>query len=276
MTTAPAGRRSATSRPCSGRRSSRASQVGTVAGIGHCTLISCLGWQAEPLSVRKRVPAHQLALAHAGTYVIGVQRVHTPDNPLVISKMLDAAGTRWSPPVNLTQGLSVVSGNTGIEVSAGRVLKTFEVNPSMAARPAQSPLTRNATLALPAHASLDAQWRPESLEVAVADASGFVEFTLVKVSRRHTLSMHVAKLAQELGAVLRALSLGCIFVKYSTTSAAPLPLLYSWTCRRRLTLHTSVWRRCFRSTTCCACACSASAWSGCPASCTSPRVLCCA
>ncbi|KDD75669.1 hypothetical protein H632_c560p2, partial [Helicosporidium sp. ATCC 50920] len=66
----------------------------------------------------------QIFRCASGVYVIGTQRHFSTDNNLVISKMLDAQGSRWSPPVQLTRGWSVVAANTGVDVSNGRVTKT--------------------------------------------------------------------------------------------------------------------------------------------------------
>lgn len=125
----------------------------------------------------------QVFATRSGVYVVGVNRVHTPDNQLCISKMLDSAGTRWSLPVNITTGLGAISGNTGVEISGGRVLKTFEVNPQFAAVPARTILTRGVSMLLPGGASVggEAWTHPPSIEVAVQDASEFIEYTLVQV-----------------------------------------------------------------------------------------------
>jgi hypothetical protein len=119
--------------------------------------------------------------AASGVYVIGVNRPHTPDNQLCVSKMLDADGAVWSAPANITTGLGAVSGNTGVDVSAGRVLKTFEINPSMAARPARTRLTRGAELALPRAGGGDGGLAAPPMEVAVEEAAPFIEYTMVQV-----------------------------------------------------------------------------------------------
>lgn len=49
-------------------------------------------------------PIHMLhGAVAAGVYLIGVQKHFTPDNQVVITKMLDEGGTKWSPPVILTR-----------------------------------------------------------------------------------------------------------------------------------------------------------------------------
>jgi hypothetical protein len=105
----------------------------------------------------------------AGVYIIGCQRLFSADNNIVISRMVDgsevlalsvqpswmllfvlinrtaaclhlavrftcfqlsvAQGARWGVPVQLTRGLSVITINTGVDVSAGRVTKAFEMIP---------------------------------------------------------------------------------------------------------------------------------------------------
>ena len=59
----------------------------------------------------------------SGVYAIGVERFYSPDNNLVISKMLDEDGRNWTEPVRLTRGLSIVTANGGVDVSGGRVAK---------------------------------------------------------------------------------------------------------------------------------------------------------
>ena len=59
----------------------------------------------------------------SGVYALGVERYYSPDNNLVISKMLDTNGANWTEPVRLTRGLSIVTANGGIDVSGGRVAK---------------------------------------------------------------------------------------------------------------------------------------------------------
>jgi hypothetical protein len=44
----------------------------------------------------------------SGVYMMGTERHFSPNNNLVISKMLDDKGTSWSVPTKLTSGLSVV------------------------------------------------------------------------------------------------------------------------------------------------------------------------
>ena len=59
----------------------------------------------------------------SGVYAIGVERHFSANNNVVISKMLDMSGSEWSKPVQVTEGLAVVTANGGIDVSQGLVTK---------------------------------------------------------------------------------------------------------------------------------------------------------
>lgn len=84
----------------------------------------------------------------AGVYIIGCQRTFSHDNNVVISKMLDEGGYNWTRPVRLTQGLSVVTINTGVDVSEGRVVKAFESIPSMSIPQQASEIVQDAVVAI--------------------------------------------------------------------------------------------------------------------------------
>jgi len=86
----------------------------------------------------------------SGVYVMGVERTFSKDNNLIISKMLDGDGMQWSKPVRITEGISVVTANGGIDVSAGRVTKAIEVVPSLGRddRQPETRLTRDLALNL--------------------------------------------------------------------------------------------------------------------------------
>lgn len=117
----------------------------------------------------------------SGVYVIGTQRHFSADNNLVISRMLDAAGAQWSRPAQLTTGWSVVAANTGVDVSAGRVTKSFEFIPSMA-RPVTGTTLREPVTLPFAGGPRSSSWQHQPvLELPVESVAGFVPFTLLKV-----------------------------------------------------------------------------------------------
>lgn len=82
---------------------------------------ACADWRQTP-QTRPILPA--------GVYIIGCQRVFSQDNNIVIARMADGSeGAQWGTPVQLTRGLSVITINTGVDVSAGKVTKAFEMIP---------------------------------------------------------------------------------------------------------------------------------------------------
>ncbi|KDD75838.1 hypothetical protein H632_c476p0, partial [Helicosporidium sp. ATCC 50920] len=118
----------------------------------------------------------------SGVYVIGTQRHFSKDNNLVISKMEDAAGARWSAPAQLTRGWSVVAANTGVDVSNGRVTKTFEMIPSMAVEVAQTTLRANVTVPIQGGVGGPSWEHPPVLRVEVESTRGFVAYTMVRLA----------------------------------------------------------------------------------------------
>ncbi|EFN53516.1 expressed protein [Chlorella variabilis] len=136
----------------------------------------------------------QIFSCASGTYLMGTERHFSHNNNLVISKMLDDKGASWSVPTKLTKGLSVVSANTGVDVSGGRVTKAFEVIPSMAEPLASTKLTkaRRASGRPPLPCSGGGcgdqgrrgcpTWEHQPvLELDVESTAGFILYTLVKV-----------------------------------------------------------------------------------------------
>ena len=63
----------------------------------------------------------------SGVYALGVERYYSPNNNLVISKMIDKNGVNWTEPVVLTRGLSIVTANGGVDVSGGKVAKVRRI-----------------------------------------------------------------------------------------------------------------------------------------------------
>ncbi|KFM26921.1 hypothetical protein F751_4982 [Auxenochlorella protothecoides] len=125
----------------------------------------------------------QIFRCKSGVYVVGTERHFSQDNNLIISRMLDDTGATWSAPTKITSGWSVVSANTGVDVSGGRVTKTFEVIPSMAVPVTSSVLREDVTLPLRGGPRSHSWQHAPVLELPVASAAGFVPFTLVQVAR---------------------------------------------------------------------------------------------
>ncbi|MCL5744169.1 MAG: glycoside hydrolase [Acidobacteria bacterium] len=108
----------------------------------------------------------------SGLYVIGTDaRYHAGSNHAVISRSGDD-GRTWTPPVRLTEGLAVHTGNVGVLVSSGRVTRAFEIVPAMSKALA------------PTVTTAPSEVTPEDLEVRavrvrVADSHSLVPHTLV-------------------------------------------------------------------------------------------------
>jgi hypothetical protein len=136
-------------------------------------------WQRTALVGPMNWP--QLFSCASGVYLLGTERHFSPDNNLVISKMLDEEGKQWSVPTRITHGLSVVSANTGVDVSRGRVTKSFEVIPSMAKPIVATKLTQDVQIGIQGGVGGPTWQQSPMLELAVASTQGFVQYTLVKV-----------------------------------------------------------------------------------------------
>ena len=117
----------------------------------------------------------QLFSCASGVYAFGSEREFSQNNNLVVSRMLDDRGEQWSAPAKVTEGMSVVTVNTGVDVSHGRVAKAFEVIPSLARSRSSAELTES--LRMPPF-SEDAV---PILEARVVSTAGFIEYTLVKL-----------------------------------------------------------------------------------------------
>lgn len=125
----------------------------------------------------------QLFSCASGVYILGCQRSFSSDNNLLISRMEKGSeGAAWSSPTLLSRGLSVVTINSGVDVSAGRVTKAFETIPSMSLPRKASKLT--APLVVPIANLEDPRpsWHSSpTVTVSVQDANGFVVHTLVRI-----------------------------------------------------------------------------------------------
>jgi len=117
----------------------------------------------------------------SGVYLIGVQKHFTPDNQVVITKMLDEGGTKWSPPVILTRGFSSVMANTGVDVSFGRVTKAFEIIPVNGRPVKESTIISDVTLRVFMGKQRYSWHSPPRVNMTVQDSGGFIADTLVKV-----------------------------------------------------------------------------------------------
>ncbi|KAI3424245.1 hypothetical protein D9Q98_009601 [Chlorella vulgaris] len=126
----------------------------------------------------------QIFSCASGTYLMGTERHFSANNNLVISKMLDDKGTSWSVPTKLTDGISVVSANQGVDVSLGRVTKAFEVIPSLAAPLVKTNLTQAVKVVIEGGVDGPTWEHQPVLELHVLDTTGFVLYTLVKVPYR--------------------------------------------------------------------------------------------
>lgn len=122
----------------------------------------------------------QLVQCESGVYAIGTEHHFRADNNVVVSRMLDDRGAAWSAPVRVSQGWSVVAANTGVDVSRGRVTKTFEMIPSMATPVAGSRLREPVTLPFRGGPGSPSWQHSPVLELAVESVEGFVPFTLVQ------------------------------------------------------------------------------------------------
>ena len=120
----------------------------------------------------------RLFRAASGTYVLGVARAGpSPGNPVVVSRMLDAHGERWSVPVAISPAWGAVSSNAGVDISFGRVTAAVEVHPSMAT-PLAAAKTTAAVLVL-AKGSTTRVY-PPVLDVPVDNVDGFVDSVVVQ------------------------------------------------------------------------------------------------
>lgn len=68
-----------------------------------------------------------------GVYAMGVEHAFLGDrtNDVVIVKMLDEDGMRWTWPVKITHGLCVVTANGGMDLSGGFVTKVHRAGSLM-------------------------------------------------------------------------------------------------------------------------------------------------
>jgi hypothetical protein len=123
----------------------------------------------------------QLFACKSGIYIIGTQSHFSKDNNLLISKMMDTEGEQWSKPVKISNGLSVIAANTGVDVSHGRVTKTFEIIPSMAEPVPTTVVVDGMDVEIEGGVG-GATWsNPPVYEVKVEDSSPFVEYCLIKI-----------------------------------------------------------------------------------------------
>lgn len=138
-----------------------------------------MSWQSAGSAAPMQWPT--IFSCASGTYMIGVQRHFTPDNQVVITKMLDSGGREWSPMAILTQGISAVMANTGVDVSLGRVTKAFETIPVMA-RPVKASTVRAEVRVKISMGATRFSWQnPPVVDITVADSEGFTAHTLLKV-----------------------------------------------------------------------------------------------
>lgn len=73
----------------------------------------------------------QLFTCSSGTYVLGTSAHYSRDSGVIISKMLDDEGVRWTPPRSILTNYTVVLANTGVEFAHGFVVKGLEIIPSL-------------------------------------------------------------------------------------------------------------------------------------------------
>lgn len=157
----------------------------------------------------------------SGTYMIGVQRHFTPDNQLVITKMLDTSGEKWSEVVMLSKGISAVLANTGVDVSLGRVTKAFETIPVLARPIKASPLTVSARIPIIMGPSRFSWRHPPTVHVTVEDSNGFTEHTLLKIPfHPHSLFFRVMTVDHSTNTLLLRLEK---FTLFWITSDALIP-----------------------------------------------------
>jgi len=123
----------------------------------------------------------QLFACKSGTYIIGTERHFSNNNNLVVSKMMDSEGKQWSRPVRISNGLSVVAANTGVDVSNGRVTKTFEIIPSMAEPVPTTVVVGNVDVKIEGGVGGPTWSAPPMYKVKVEDSSPFIEYCLVKI-----------------------------------------------------------------------------------------------
>ena len=67
----------------------------------------------------------QLLKTSKGVYIMGTNGVYRDPKPndIVISKLVSEDCANWTLPVSLTSGYTIVTANTGVDVSAGRITK---------------------------------------------------------------------------------------------------------------------------------------------------------
>lgn len=122
----------------------------------------------------------QVFTCTSGTYIIGTQRHFSKDNNIVISKMMDEQGYNWTSPSKVSRGWSVVAANTGVDISEGKVSKTFEMIPSMSEPVVTTKTTEDITIPITGGVQGVTWQSPPVIEVAVEDATRFVKYCLVK------------------------------------------------------------------------------------------------
>jgi hypothetical protein len=89
----------------------------------------------------------------------------------------------WSQAQKVTSGFSAITVNSGVDVSEGRVTKTFEVIPSMFKDRPTAPLTQNITIPIDPKPPAEelAFYAPRTVRVGVASMASFVPYMFVKV-----------------------------------------------------------------------------------------------
>ncbi len=88
----------------------------------------------------------QMFSCRSGVYILAVKTLFKFDSHLYVVKMVDGVGRIWSEPSQLTYGISVMSTNTGVDVSNGRVSKSFEMIPSLSSSRAKTVTTETFTI----------------------------------------------------------------------------------------------------------------------------------
>ena len=134
----------------------------------------------------------QLFVCKSGVYMFFLRTLFEMPSDLFIVKMLDPIGLNWSAPSQLTFNQSVVSTNTGVDVSTGRVTKSFELIPSLALPRASTLLVE--AFVLRATAGMQ-NWSSNSpsgkrvYTVKVENAKKFVTYCMVTIDVQYN-SLH--------------------------------------------------------------------------------------
>ena len=136
----------------------------------------------------------QLFKTSSGVYLMGTEKHFSFTNDMLIVKMLDKSGSLWTAPVKLTENLSVHMQNTGLVVANGKVIRTYELYPSMGRRNTAYTLQNTSlsfTMPLGLHTNPD---NSPKFTLEVDTVEHFVQFTTVEVhlaTTKHTIYCRV-------------------------------------------------------------------------------------